>query len=564
MNSNDPSRRIHILRDSVSRRIAAGEVIERPASVVRELLDNAIDAGASRVDLYLEGGGISRIRVVDNGSGMSEEDLHICYRSHATSKISDIDDLDTLKSLGFRGEALSSIAACSKLSITSSITEGIAYTVTVHGGDVVSSGTRAGNRGTIVEVSDLFYSIPARKKFLKRPASETGLCTKIFIDKASAFPGTQFSLHSDGNSRYILGETDLKGRLEDIHGTEHGLSVIETSSEGFSLRIMAGDPGALRRDRRLLQVFVNRRRVYEYALLQALEYGYSSVTPGGYHPVCFLFIEIDPALVDFNIHPAKREVRFKNLPEVHRVITSTLQAELKSVPQDRYYGYGGHKETPAPEGFFAAEQPAYRPADGKSGFYDLWSQLEPARDLPVQGRAYRYLGQLFGVFLLVELDESLLFIDQHAAHERIIYNELMKQGAQKQELLVPYRFEQDESDDRYLEGLRDELSNLGITLERTSPGVWQLLTVPVGCTEHDAVIADFLSNLRGSADNLNKELYATISCRAAVKEGSFLDSHAAASIIDAVLAMDSPRCPHGRPVVFTITRDFLYRQVRRS
>ncbi|MBN2050139.1 MAG: DNA mismatch repair endonuclease MutL [Spirochaetales bacterium] len=560
MKENPPSRRIHILRDSVSRLIAAGEVIERPASVVRELLDNAIDAGANRIELHLEGGGVSSIRLIDNGCGMDRENLELCFQAHATSKIGNLQDLDSLSSLGFRGEALSSIAACSKLTITSSEDGGEAHYITLHGGSVLSSGSRAGNKGTIVEVSDLFYSMPARKKFLKRPSSETNLCAAAFMEKATAFPHLAFRMLTDGKVRYALEPEDPRQRIENLYGATYGLRSFSSEHDGFSLLFIAGDPSLPRRDRRLLQVFVQGRRIYDYALLQALEYAYG--TPGGYRPVCFLFITIKAHLVDFNIHPAKREVRFRNLPEIHRAVTGTLQGKL-SDPSSRRPGISYSSGGTGEGDLFAQAEPSYHPTGSGIKFPEEWAQVNSLDSLPTTERSYRYLGQLFGVFLLVERGTDLLFIDQHAAHERILYNELVNKARHHQDLLVPVMVEVEPDTERVLKASQESLREIGITFEFSGPGTVYLLTLPSGCEGQEDLVAEFLSEMKGTEKNLLARLYSTLACRGAIKEGAFIDHTTALALIDRVLAMEDPHCPHGRPIIFATTRDFLYRQVKR-
>src|SRR6056297_1745713 len=340
-------RRIHLLRDSVAQKIAAGEVIDRPFSVVRELLDNAIDSGADSIDLYIEGGGIRRIRVLDNGSGMDREDLELCYKPHATSKISAVGDIYNLHTLGFRGEALASIAACAKLSITSAPEEGEPYTLEVRNGSPIRLELSRGTQGTVVDVSDLFYAMPGRRKFLKSPGAETSACTRTFIEKALPFPDISFRLFTDDQLKLYLPAADLQKRIAAAHPNQvdpRFLNLVEEEAGRFKIKALLSSPAIHRRDRRNIQVYVNRRRIQEFSLVQAVHYAYEQLLPGGSFPVAFVFLEIDPELVDFNIHPAKREVKIKNLPEIHHQLVHTLKSHL-----NRKYNVPKKTAAPAPQ-----------------------------------------------------------------------------------------------------------------------------------------------------------------------------------------------------------------------
>ena len=294
------SRRIRILREEVSRKIAAGEVIDRPFSIVRELLDNAIDAGASAIDVYLEAGGLSRVRVVDDGAGMGRDDLELCWKPHATSKIESEDDLLKVSSLGFRGEALSSIAVCSRLSITSATDPSEpALRLEVLGGELRGVEECPGRKGSVVDVAELFYNFPARRKFLRSVSAESSLCRSIFLDRAVAHPSIAFRLYGEGELKLSLPAAAPLERISLAYGQKlDSRLLVESSAEGsgFRVRIDAGRPELRRRDRKLIQVFVNRRRVAEFSLMQAVEYGFAGYVPGGWYPVAFVFVEIDPAL----------------------------------------------------------------------------------------------------------------------------------------------------------------------------------------------------------------------------------------------------------------------------
>ena len=423
------SRRIHLLRDEVSRKIAAGEVIDRPFSIVRELLDNAIDAGASSIDVSLEAGGTARVRVVDDGAGMPPDDLALCWQPHATSKIESENDLLTVTSLGFRGEALSSIALCSRMVVTSSPGGSeTPHRVEVHGGRQVALEATQGRRGTIVDVTELFFNYPARRKFLRSASAESGLCRGIFLDRAVAHPGIAFRLFTDGEMKVSLPVSTPVDRIAAAYSSMldgRMLREIGAAGEGFAVTIVAGDPELRRHDRKLLQGFVNGRRVSEFALLQAAEHGYAGFMPGGWYPAAFVFVRINADLVDFNIHPAKKEVRFRNLPDVHRAISQAVQGMLAPrAPREGVSAPGGTGGSPS-----AAQARISFDLPARQAF-----TLPAARQEEHSGRAgeqrpdyhpdIRYLGQVFGVFLVFELPGRLVIMDQHAAHERLIFERL--------------------------------------------------------------------------------------------------------------------------------------------
>src|SRR5208283_1122665 len=463
-------RRIRILREEVSRKIAAGEVIDRPFSIVRELLDNAIDAGAEAIDVHLEAGGLARVRVVDNGAGMAPGDLALCWQPHATSKIETEDDLLRVTSLGFRGEALSSIAVCSRLEVVS-CTEGKepAHRLEVRGGRQVSMEACQGRRGTVVDVSELFYNYPARKKFLRSVSAESGLCRAVFIDRAVAHQELAFRLFIDNEMKLSLPAAGSIDRIGLAYGQLLDARMLRTADvpgDSFSVKIVAGRPELRRRDRKLLQCFVNGRRVSEFSLMQAAEYGFAGHMPGGWHPVAFVFVDINAELIDFNIHPAKKEVRFRNLPEVHKAVVEAARILLAPEPrmQDK-----AAPSAPLSGALYSAAPPA-RVTPGFS---------MPARQEGVQIPAppedgIRFLGQVFGVFLVFELPGRLLVLDQHAAHERIIFERLGARAPALQEMLFPLCFDvSDEEETRIIQAAKD-LEEMGIAVRRAGARAFEL------------------------------------------------------------------------------------------
>jgi len=570
MDGSQPrSRRITILRDEVSRKIAAGEVIDRPHSIVRELLDNAIDSGAGSIDVFLEEGGLSRVRVVDDGTGMSREDLEVCWKAHATSKIESEDDLLRVSTLGFRGEALSSIAVCSRLSIvTSQSADEPACRLEVLGGAIQALEPCQGRAGTVVDVSELFYNFPARKKFLKSASAESSLCRSIFTDRAVAHPSIAFRLFTDGDAKLTLPIASLMERVSLCHSGQldsHLLVASETEGKGFRVQVIAGVPELRRRDRKLIQVFVNRRRVSEYSLMQAVEFGFAGFMPGGWYPVGFVFVEIDPGLIDFNIHPAKKEVRFQSLAEVHSAVVSAVRSGLGtgSSPttgrgpaiqgmQGRHeVGTGGAASYRIPsEARFRGQALPFFP-HGKG----LERPSEDAYDL-------RFLGQVFGVFLVFEQEGRLLILDQHAAHEKVIFERLEARAPRMQEMLFPLSFDVSEEEKGRLEACNGELADLGIQLKRAGARSFEVTALS---EELRPLKEDVLVELiRGAgAGEWRSRLLATAACRLAIKEGEIVDGVTARELCRQALNLAVPRCPHGRPIWHELSEDDLRKLVDR-
>ena len=626
MSITPQSRRIHILRDSVAKRIAAGEVIDRPFSVVRELLDNAIDAGASRIDLYLQRGGLERVRVVDDGAGMSREDLDLCWQPHATSKIETSEDIYALTTLGFRGEALSSIASCSRLTVSSAPAEGTPHTLEVHGGKKLRLEAEAGAAGTAVDVADLFFNMPGRRRFLKSAGAESSACKRTFLEKALPFPEIGFRLYIDGEMRLYLPPASRRERVAHAHPSalpEHFL--YEHGEEGgrFRLQAVLSSPSLTRRDRRYIHIYVNRRRISEYSLVQAVQYAYGEYLPGGQFPAAFIFVNVDPELVDFNIHPAKREARIKNLPDIHHQLVHLIGrflAEQFPHVHTRHQARGSTAESPAqgygpaldsaqhgsPSGsaggsFYQGTGGRSAPSVGKTSAGDTaarreidleeWKRIgetqtggtpegeaapqqqEPphiegeqkagSEQEPATDDRLKVLGQLFGLFIAVEHGEELLLIDQHAAHERIIYDRICSPGQHHQNLLVPLSFDTEEDETRLLQRRREEFSKMGIGLRHVGEQSWELTALPERCTGMEEELIGFLKSATVPQEQLRSSMYAEIACKAAVKDGERLENVSAAELARQALALQVPRCPHGRPVWHRISREELLQSVGR-
>ncbi|MBO4759439.1 MAG: DNA mismatch repair endonuclease MutL [Spirochaetaceae bacterium] len=631
---NNP-RPIQKLPQDTARKIAAGEVIDRPAAIVRELMDNAIDANAKYITVEIEEGGIAKIRVRDDGFGMTKNDLAACAYPHATSKIVTDQDLLELNTLGFRGEALASIAAVSRLEITSIRQGEIAHKLEAFGTTEHKVVPTQWNKGTVVESTQLFENFPARRVFLKKPQAEAKLCKQSFIEKAMPWTSVGFKFIQDGKVKFDFQPDETKAE-RFVHALElsepvnffHEVS-FQDNAQGFEFTLVLGNAEIRRSDKRNIYIFVNGRRIWEYGLIQAIEYGGQGYFPNGTYPVAALFLNVDSKLVDFNIHPAKKEVRFKDLSPIHHAIStatrnfykdssiaelvkgaSALSDETPSFSEsfsetedffkkpEKNAFQSGFSEKPArnfsdsfkayqPQAFqekFHAER-TYKPPY-EAGTHSNYSAEYSAPDnkpavysenmnsaaLSVEDYApeyeensFHYYGTALGVFMLVEMNNALYFIDQHAAHERILFNQFMKSIGSKQKLLFPYIIEtESEADDEYLESIKDELEKAGFELKNDGGGTWQIESV---CTKWSGTEEDLKKDLlekRIAPNELIRSIAARASCRAAVKDGTILDSKTAEALAKEALQLEDKHCPHGRPILTAISKEQFFNMVRRT
>ena len=594
-------RRIHVLDKVTASKIAAGEVIDRTSSVVRELLDNAIDAGATEISVYLTGGGIKEIRVIDNGSGMSKADLDICFLPHSTSKLNTADDLFNIMTMGFRGEALASIAASAKLEIITSQTGEIGYGIEIDGGQVKDLGAVKANKGTVVSVKELFCYLPARRKFLKSPAAETSSCRTVFYEKALAFPNITFKLFLEGKLSTFLPAASLKKRIADAYPSlapEKLYHQVEAKCEGYSVTILFPGVEVVRRDRRDIKIYVNSRPIQEFALVQAMCYGLSAYFPGGTYPAAFLFIHIDPSLVDFNIHPAKREVKINNLPMIHRTVVEALKQHMGELqkpagssdalyPKDEDISTGiqkpaeavppyqpgtpSYQPKPVEKSLFGPEKTSMTfspaPQHQSRSFSNLLKdkpEVVNFQPSPEYKGDFRYLGQIFDSFLLCEREDSLYIIDQHASQERFYFDLFLSSKPEVHQLLIPYNIECERQVAELIEKQLPQYAEIGIIIKKDETGQLYIDAMPSSFFELKNDVLNLLITQTGDFENIKTELYARAACKKAFKAGDAIDYDKAIDLIKKVFAMPMPRCPHGRPLYYQLTKDKLYQLLERT
>ena len=592
-------RPVRTLNPEVTRKIAAGEVIDRPNAIVRELMDNAIDAGATNITVEITGGGIDKIRIIDDGTGMTREDLENCARPHATSKIESEVDLMNLSTLGFRGEALASIAAVARLSIQSG---GYKMRASITEDHIIEPATEL--KGTIVQSEGLFENFPARRQFLKRAATEGIMCRNTFIEKALARPDISFRFVQDGETKLDLpaGQSQ-KERFVMANGYSEAPELfyeLSNSTNEWSFTVVIGEPAVSRTNKKEIFIYTNGRRIQEYSLVQAVEYGGQGYFPNGTYPVAVVFVQMRPDLIDFNIHPAKREARFSDISSLHHGLSSTIKTFFQQ------YAYANFSEDkPADEvrsqefDFTIHERHiSYKPSETKSetlsdfrskylgvksggssgrlghsagsGNYKTSTLAEQALNAVTENAKnakIKYIGPCLGTFLLAEKNNCLYIVDQHAAHERILFDKLMNsQGdAGRQPLLIPYKIKtESKSQDNQLEKLQPELKRIGFETEHVSDGNWEIKTIPERWTGTEYDLRTLLFVKQVEPKEIIRSIAAMTACKAAVKDGYVLDDITAARLVEQAFTLEDPHCPHGRPIYTVISREKLFELVKRT
>ena len=553
--------RIRKLDEALIRRIAAGEVVERPGSVIKELVENSLDANAKAIGVDIRGGGVDFLSVADDGEGMSPEEMHLAVERHTTSKISREEDLLSITTLGFRGEALAAICAVSRVRIVSRPRESDeAYELLLEGGKLVGEGPAARAPGTTVEVRDLFYNTPARRKFLRAPKTEARYALRLLRRIALAHPRIRFAVHSEGHNAFSLAPAqDPLERIAQLYGGTFAkrLIPVETEEPGYRLRAFFGPPELSRPTRGDQFLFLSGRPVQLGTLGGAVEDVYRRYLPRGGHPVFFLYLDVDPFLVDVNVHPQKHEVRFRNEAAVRDLVRRAALAAL-----------GGRIVSLAPEKL-PQDLPAppsrlpQRPAEKKTLF-------PSAR--PQEGRKWKVLGQVRASYILVETEEALEIVDQHVAHERVLFEKLHDNGELPSHLLLvpqPLEFPPDVA--AALREVAPKLRRLGVLLEPFGERGFLLRGWPAPLVDWQAK-KGFREPLEAAAERALRggevpleELWREIACAGAIKAGETLDpAEQEALIAEWKNTKEPARCPHGRPIALRIPWEELARRFGRD
>jgi DNA mismatch repair protein MutL len=565
-------RRIAILPDAVADQIAAGEVVERPASIVKELVENALDAGARHVRVELEQGGKTLVLVSDDGTGMGREDAVLALDRHATSKVRSAADLVGVGTFGFRGEALPAIASVSRFTLTTSEGDGTATELSVTGGrlDRVADGVR--QRGTTAAVRAVFFNTPARRKFLRSVSSETRAAHEALATLALAHPETGFELHVDGSCRLVVpADQTLEDRLPAVWGAELAASLVPVSYAAGAFRVtgFAQRPGDAQPTGRRTQLFVNGRPFKDPFLVRAAEAGYRSAIHPGDRPSLLLHIEVSPGEVDVNVHPAKLEVRFRDRIGVERVVEEAVRDALGALTAAVRVGDWR-------PGGFAPPAPPLMGSQVVDGI-DLFAPPEPGGDNeavePAPGFSVPLL-QVFDTYIVYEAPEGVVIVDQHSAHERVLYDVVIAQltgaGAPAQRLLLPLTLELTDEELDAVEAHGEQLRRIGFEVEPFGGRTVAVHAVPSPHPRFDAAtcfretVADLARGRFGGWANRLERFAATYACRAAVKAGQRLDEGEMRELLLRLFATDlPPHDVHGRSTIVQLPREELERRFGR-
>ncbi|MBA3832110.1 MAG: DNA mismatch repair endonuclease MutL [Chthoniobacterales bacterium] len=568
--------RVRLLSDTLASQVAAGEVIERPASVVKELIENSIDAQSQSIEIMIRRGGISLIRVTDDGIGMDRDDALLCLERHATSKIRTAADLATVATLGFRGEALPSIASVARFRLTTREKEAVAGTEVIVAGGKLETARNGGEApGTQIEVRSLFYNLPARRKFLRSENTETRNIEHQLNLQAIGHPAIAFSFLRDERVVFQLPATkSLRERIRDLLGSELLARLLEIEPAArakIQLRGFIGQAGVSRGTRAQQFIFVNGRAIGSPVIDAALKEGYHTALMKGQFPVTFLFLEIDPAEVDVNVHPAKREVRFRDPAAVREAVVAAIRRTLESDRSTWQEQFRGPPPTDPP--FVRPEEPLPAALDPQPAF--AIEPAEPAlrdhRFPPNEARpavpAHRFqiLGVLNKLYVLMENAEGLVLVDQHAAHERILFEELRRrmeeQGVPSQRLLLPQVVSLPPRDAEWLERNLPILQKMGLGVEEFGRHTFKLESLPPFLSGADParLLQDVIDSLKSASRStsplrLGEDMIAKTVCRHAIKANDPLRQQEVEKLIRDLLECELPYCcPHGRPTMIQIS-----------
>ena len=592
---------IQKLPEEVFSRIAAGEVVERPASLLKELIENSLDAGARHIDIDVTGAGKTSLRISDDGCGMDAEDVKLCLERHATSKISAFEDLDRLSTFGFRGEALYAIAAVSKVTVTSARQDArTGWRVTSQGGKI-TDGPAPAVPGTTVFVRDLFYNTPARLEFLKSDGAERSRLAAVVEEAALANPQVRFTYKSEGrqvlrlepeDSGDFFHDFDMRAAAvlgDDLAG---GLLPIDVERPGVRVRMLVSPFDKMPSSRAFQYFFVNKRPVVSKILSTALYKAYGDQRPSGKQPVCVALLELNPDAFDANVHPGKREVRFKKEGEIFEIVSGLVASALAKAkaaapitiePQTASVA----ADAPAPEA--PAQTPAKAEAD--EGYYLGGRGLVPedfkqlrlssavAMGAPEGAPAwytppFRYVGQIERSYLVFEANGGLFILDQHAAAERVLFEKLMGEieggGAKSQKLMLPVPIDLPASAVRAVLAKADRLHRIGFEVAPFGKNGLHVTAVPALFYQAADVkklvhrVVDGLSDPVAEAEQIRHDAIATIACKAAVKSHDRLGEEEAYKLLDALRdCKDGSACPHGRRAMLSLNRDELARRFQR-
>jgi len=620
--------KIKILPPHEAQKIAAGEVVERPANVTKELIENSLDAGASTISLFIEDKQKQSIKIIDNGFGMSLEDARLCIQNHATSKLTSVNDLEAIATFGFRGEALASISCVSHMILTtkeSTAAQG-GIQLTIENGIIIDEQPISCNTGTTIEINDLFYNVPARKKFLKKRETERRAIQKFFIAFSLNNRSCNFSLyHNKKRVLHFPAVTTIKERIAQIFDIKLVKEMVPCSGENSSIKLKVSGyisrPTYSRYDRNQLLFFVNNRWIKNYKLSQAIIKGYANILPSRQYPATCIFIKIDPAQIDINIHPRKEEIQFLHPLKVERTIEKmvkqtleqTFEQDLGKQPTNKYisnksilYNFNTKQFVPkqfVPKQFvpntFNSDQNIYkfkqketttsipRPHIIKQNKPTKLSQITQIQDqLELQQNQkstetpeynYQLIGQIYNTYIIIQTDTGLIFIDQHAAHERILYEKFSQHfnDAETTQLIFPQLITLSQIDCEIFLPYLPFFTKNGIILEQFNDHQLTVKALPIYLK--DTNIENLIKSAVGwinEYNNLDKQkfikeindkIHAMLACKAAIKAGDKLDEKQIHELIKILhVTTNKMTCPHGRPTTWRISKTEIEKKFQRN
>lgn len=589
---------VHVLDDNTINKIAAGEVVERPASVIKELVENAIDAKADRIEVEIMAGGTSFMRVSDNGIGMSREDAEKAILRHATSKIVQVDDLQAIATLGFRGEALPSIASVSRFNLqTRQAGAELGTEIKITGGKTTEIGVAGCNLGTTIRVEDLFFNTPARKKFLKTNNTESGRINEFIIKLAISHPEIAFKLINNNKSSLATpGRGDLKETLQSLYGASVGQSLLplEFEDEDIKLWGFVSKPSAIRSSRSWQTFIVNGRIIASRAIAKAIDNAYHALIPKSGYPLIALNIEVPQHTIDVNVHPQKTEMKFE---DESRIFKAVYKAVLDAVRPKGQVGQLGqlaaqadhvqqHVEKGLQELNFGQpvmnfplreEKPAMTWQEGTialaqdKSVKSVQSVVDEEKKLPTAGMIP--IGQVDDTYIIAQDGDSLYIVDQHAAHERVLFDRFSAQAEHNpsQQLLVHLILDFSTHESQIIEENLELLAGLGFGLEPSGPNQFRLMEVPadVPSSQAEEFIREVLASMeelhRPTAAELRQAVLATTACKAAIKAGFKLNYRQMEILLQELNDTAMPyTCPHGRPTIIKFSSDELAKMFKRT
>ena len=575
---------IHSLSLDLINKIAAGEVIESSHSVVKELVENSCDANATKIQIHATKGGLEKIQVLDNGNGILKEDLPLSIQRHTTSKIQNLNDLETLSSFGFRGEALASIASVSKLKIQSGTSElEPASEIQVEMSQILSQIQTTPRKGTFVEVRELFYNTPVRRKFLKSERSEESKIKERVIQHALSHPQIEFQLSLNDKEIFHLKPSNHYQRILDIFGENLEKFLLEVKLERRGIQAFGyiSSPEFYKSNRTGQFTFINSRPVEIKYSSFMLKKAYDELLPSGTHPWCFLYFKIDPRYIDVNVHPTKKEIRFLDEEGFNNFFMELVLSTLRSKTPISFLELKTRIDQPIPNKSFSDAQrkntlqqilhdTLYQKPIFEEGLslenIGPGTQIEKLTDTPIKSREFipkKHFGVLFETFILAEAEDGLYIIDQHTAHERIRYEEVLREMKNstktRQILLTPMHLEFSKQEVEEILQKKDLYFQLGIVIESfgdTSILVREVPNFLEPGTERE-VIVEFLEKSinKAKVEDLYDLMAKFIACRSAIKRGDLMSAHIIAELLNRLSYCENPsRCPHGRPTLIKLTR----------